>query len=261
MIDALVLAGSPNNGALKNFCRESYEALIKIGPYSMVNYVVNALKNSGQVGRIVVVGPPEVKKVISPEVHWVPSGSTLMENIQRGGDLMEQHFLLATCDIPLLNPGAVTGFLSLCGDRSADLYFPLVPRQAVEEKYPGAKRTYIRFKEGVFTGGNLFLVNPRAVKQCLVIGQELVDLRKNPLALARRVGISLFIKLLLRVLAIQEVEERASRLLGIQGRAVICPYPEVGMDVDKPADLQVVRRVMGHGKRHLAARKPCRVPQ
>lgn len=260
MIDALVLAGSPNNGTLKNTSREKYEALIKIGPCSMVTYVVNALKNSGQIGRILVVAPPAVKKVLSPEVHWEASGQTMMENLQRGCALMERPFLLATCDIPLLTPGAVTGFLGLCGDNRDDLYFPLVPREAVEGKYPGAKRTYVKFKEGVFTGGNLFLINPRVVKHCLGIGRELIHLRKNPLALARRVGISLLFKLLLRVLTLKEVEERASRLLGIKGRSVICPYPEVGMDVDKPADLQLVRRVLGFEERQVFAKELCRVP-
>ncbi|WP_333870858.1 hypothetical protein [Desulforamulus putei] len=260
MIDALVLAGSPNNGALQSVSREKYEALIKIGPYSMVSHVVNALKNSGQIRSILVVGPPEVKKVLSPEIHWTASGQTLTENLRRGCARMERPFLLATSDIPLLTPGAVTGFLGLCGDGSHDFYFPLVPREAVVEKYPGARRTYIRFKEGVFTGGNLFWVNPRVVDRCLTLGQELVNLRKKPLALARRVGIPLLCKLLLRILSIKEAEVRASRLLGIKGRAVICPYPEVGMDVDKPADLQVVRRVLGYEESKTAPQELCRVP-
>lgn len=245
MIDALVLAGSPNTGALQKVSKEPYEALIKIGPQPMLQYVIKALQNSGQIKKITVVGPPELKPYITSEITWVASGHTIMENLQRGSEQMEGRFLLATADIPLLTPLAVKGFLKLCGDSGADLYFPLVPRSAVEEAYPAARRTYVQFKEGTFTGGNLFMVNPRVVGQCMTVGQELVILRKNPLALARRVGFSLLAKLLLKILTLREVEAKASRLLGIQGRAVLCPHPEVGMDVDKPMDLEVAGSILG----------------
>ena len=245
MIDALVLAGSPNTGALQEVSEAPYEALVKIGPFPMFHYVINALQNSGKVKQITVVGPPELKKYLTPDINWVASGHTLMENLQRGSVYMESRFLLATADIPMLTPRAVNGFLELCGDNCADLYFPLVPRTAVEKAFPGARRTYVQFKEGTYTGGNLFLVNPGAVEQCLSVGQELVTLRKKPLALARRVGITLLVKLLLKALTLPEVEARASRLLGIQGQVVVCPYPEIGMDVDKPLDLEVAGRALG----------------
>lgn len=248
MIDALVLAGSPNTGALQTISKEPYEALIKIGPRPMLQYVLKALQNSGQVKNITVVGPAEIRPYLPPEVSWLAAGHSLMENLQRGSEQMEGRFLLATADIPLLTPEAVRGFLKLCGNRGADLYFPVIPRTAVEGAYPTARRTYVRFKEGTFTGGNLFLVNPRVVAQCMAVGQELVSLRKSPLALARRVGFSLLAKLLLRILTLKEVEAKASRLLGIQGRVVLCPYPEVGMDVDKPLDLDVAERVLDFAK-------------
>ena len=42
MIDALVLAGSHNNGSLQNISHEKFEALIKIGGTSMLSYVLRA---------------------------------------------------------------------------------------------------------------------------------------------------------------------------------------------------------------------------
>ncbi|ABO48646.1 conserved hypothetical protein [Desulforamulus reducens MI-1] len=258
MVDALVLAGSKNNGPLRNVSQESCEALIKIGPSPMLMYVVDALKQCREVDKIVVVGPTEVKKVIPPEIYWLQSGENIMENIQRGNALMQGHYLVASSDIPLLNAEGVSGFLALCREVKADFYFPLISKDAIEKEFPGAKRTYIPFKEGVFTGGNLFLVNPWVVEQCLKVGQELVDLRKKPVALARRVGLLLFIKFLLRVLSLQEVQEKASHLLGIEGKAIICPYPEVGMDIDKPSDLEMVRQFLGHDKYKVIKDELCR---
>lgn len=246
MIDALVLAGSINNGPLRACSQEKHEALIKIGPDPMVNYVINALRSSGQVNQILVVSPSELKTILPSETIWIECGKSLMENIKRGCASMDRPSLIATADIPLLTPESVNEFLSLCGDYSNDLYYPLVSRETLERRFPEARRTYVQFKEGVFTGGNIFLVNPMIIEKCLVLGQELADLRKKPLALARRVGISMMLKMLFRVLSLTEVQEKASRLLGIKGKAVICNYPEVGMDVDKPADLQLVSHILGY---------------
>ena len=40
---------------------------------------------------------------------------------------------------------------------------------------------------------------------------------------------------------IAKVEQRIEKVLGFTGKAAICPYPEVAMDVDKPHHLDVVR--------------------
>ncbi|AEG58464.1 NTP transferase domain-containing protein [Desulforamulus ruminis] len=244
MIDALVLAGSKNNGLLQSCSDVQYEAQIKIGSSSMVNYVTQALLQAGKVGRVLVVGPPDLAAVLPPGLELIPSGQTVMENVRLGSARMDRPFLLVTSDIPLLTPGAVDEFIGLCGDRQADLYFPLVPREAVEEKFPEVRRTYVRFTEGIFTSGNLFLVNPEAVQKCMGVGQELVNLRKHPLALARRVGIGPLFKFLFRALSLLEAQHRASTLLGIDGRAVICRCPEIGVDVDKPSDLLLARRIL-----------------
>jgi len=244
MTDVLVLAGSLNNGPLQSCSSVPYEAMIKIGNQVMVNHVVNAMLQSERVGRVTVVGPPELKKILLPGITLVECGQTVMENLQRGCALFDRPVLVATADIPLLTPEAVRGFIDLCGDQRDDLYFPVVPRELVEQRFPGVKRTYVRFKEGTFTGGNLFLINPLAVEKCLTLGQELVNLRKSPLALARRVGLTLLLKLLFRSLSLAEAQAGASKLLGIKGRAVICPYPETGVDVDKPGDLECVCKIM-----------------
>ena len=72
--------------------------------------------------------------------------------------------------------------------------------------------------------------------------RRLASARKSPLRQARMLGgIRPLIKFLLGRMSLAEGEQRASRALGIRGRAVVCPYPEVGMDVDKPFQLEIAR--------------------
>jgi hypothetical protein len=46
---------------------------------------------------------------------------------------------------------------------------------------------------------------------------------------------------------VQQAEIRVGGILGISGRALIFPYAEAGVDVDKPEDLILAQRYMVDG--------------
>jgi len=248
MVDAVVLAGGLNNGRLKKCSPARFEALITIGTRAMVDYVVHALQHCPRVGRIVVVGPAEelAFRFNSGAVNVVAARDGIIKNIEAGLECLPEakRVLLVTSDIPLLTAGIVENFLNLCGAMDADLYYPVVSRSAVERRFASARRTYVALKEGVFTGGNLFLVNPAAFACCVGKGEQLIDLRKSPLKLSRLLGGGFMLKFLFRFLTIGEVQEKVSQLLGIKGVAVISNDPEIGVDVDKPGDLDLVTRIL-----------------
>lgn len=248
MIEAVVLAGSPNSGPLKECSPVPYEALIPIGSKAMVQYVVEALLKARGIGRVVVVGPPELQGYFwESRVQLVPAGGNLLENVQRAlVELPEaKRVLLVSSDIPLLTPRAVEDFLELCRDQGADLYYPIVPKEVVEKRFPGPlRRTYVSLRDGTYTGGNLFLLNPAVVPRCLEFGQRLIEARKSPWRLCRLLGAGFLLRYLLRLVSLKEAQDRVSRLLGIRGEVVISRYPEVGVDVDKPVDLELVTAVL-----------------
>lgn len=249
MVDALILAGSPNNGPLKDCSKARYEALITIGQKSMIEYVVDALAGCSLVDRIVVVGPQkELTGVLGERKVIIGNVSgNVTDNVVMGLKQIPDanRVLLATSDIPLLTPQAIEDFLSQCQDQEADLYYPIVPREVVESKFANSPRTYVNLREGVFTGGNVFLLNPAIVEECIPKGQEIIKARKSPLQLCRLVGLMFLLKFLTRSITLSEAQEKVSRLLGIRGRVVISGYPEVGVDVDKPSDLDMIIRLMG----------------
>ena len=69
---------------------------------------------------------------------------------------------------------------------------------------------------------------------------QAVAMRKNPLKLSRLLGIKFIVKFLFNRLTLAEIEERVRLILGFRGVGVVSPYPEVGIDVDKPQDLALV---------------------
>lgn len=252
MIDALVLAGSLNEGALSACSTVRYEALIPIGKKSMVEYVVDALLGSKGIRRIVVVGPERelAVKFAEKNVTVIKPSGDLVQNVVKGIKCLPgaSRVLVVTSDIPLLNSKAIDNFLHLCNGFDADLYYPIVPREVVEGRFAESKRTYVNLKEGVFTGGNIFLLNPDVVLRCLPKGQELVNARKSPIKLCRLVGFMFLIRYIMRSVTLKKAQRKVSRLLGIRGQVVISMDPELGIDVDKPSDLDLVNRKLGIAK-------------
>lgn len=235
MTEAIVLAGGPP------------KALTPIGSMLMIEYVVKALLKSVKIERVIIAGPQaELSEIFESEsrITVVPGGETTIKSLLNALQLITtegKKVLVATADIPLLTPEAVDDFLAACLNREGDLFYPIVRRSSNEEKYPGVRRTYVKLKDGVFTGGNIILVDPRAIVKCVKVGERLIELRKSPLALAHYVGWGLLFRYMLGILTLEEAEERVSQLLGLTGKSIISLYPEIGIDVDKESDLQLVR--------------------
>lgn len=246
-IDAVILAGSTNEGRLRDCSGETFEAMVEIAERPMVTYVFDVLKKSRSINKIVVAGPNDQMSRLFGDIDQVflaPGGKTPIDSLMNALEVLnpQGNVLVATCDIPLLTIDSVADFLKRCSKKQADVYYPIIPKDVNDRLYPGVKRTYIRFKEGTFTGGNLFLINPKIAKKSAQKARAFVENRKSPLALARLVGWKFLVRFLFRAVTLREAEVTVSRIFGIKGAVVISPFPEVGIDVDKPSDLALVRK-------------------
>lgn len=245
----MILAGAPNTKKLTAVSPESYEAMIPLAGRPMVDFVSLALENSPSIGQVAVVGPSELDYLKGKKVSSViPCGDTLMENLRRGLESFQpdKMVLVATADIPLLTAAAVEDFLAQAKKYQADFYYSIIEKGVGEAKYPDCKRTYVRLKDGTFTGGNLLLLYPRILEQGWELAENMYRLRKEPLKMCRLLGWGFFAQLLLGRLTISKLEDRFEQLLGAKGKAIISPYPEVGIDVDKPADYELAAKYIGN---------------
>lgn len=245
MYDAIILAGGENSKNLSAGEREPFEAMIRIAGKPMVAFVAEALSGCPRVGRIFILGPEEALATcpLPERARIMAGGRTIIDTIVSGMNALghRRKTIVATADIPLLTSAAVEDFLAQCDRTEADLYYPVVTREVNERRFPGNRRTYVRLREGTFTGGNLFLVNPAVVPGCVRVADRLIAQRKNPLRLAAILGWTFVFKFLAGRLSIVEVERRVAELLGVRGAVIQSPYAELGIDVDKPSDLEMVR--------------------
>ncbi|MGC8876820.1 NTP transferase domain-containing protein [Thermus sp.] len=228
-MEAIVLGGDREAWAGKYGVRS--KALVPYRGRPMAEWVLEALAGAGL--SAIYVG--ENPGLSPPPRLTLPDQGSLLANLEAALAQVEGRVLVATADLPHLTPEAVSFVLERAPE--AALVYPIVPKERVEARFPGNRRTYARLREGTFTGGNLLLLDKPLFFRALPLAKEVVALRKRPLALARRIGWDILLKLLLGRLSLGELEARARRLLGVEARALITPYPEVGVDVDREEDL------------------------
>lgn len=244
-MQALVLAGQPNRGALKAIADCHWEAEIPLAGRPMLEYILDALEAAREVDRVVVVGPVGQR----PGVRYVPSQDSLWGNVEAGlMNLFDPHqrCLVVTADIPLVTGAMIDEFIRLAPE-AADFVYPVVPKEVAEVRFPGTRRTYVRFREGTFTGGNLFLLRPQPVLAIAERAKTLLSHRKSPVKLAQDIGWGVLWRLLTGRLGLAELEATVNRILGIHGRVVRFDCPEIGVDVDKPEDFRLIERAVGKG--------------
>lgn len=242
--DALILAG----GQAKIPGCGMEEALIPLAGRPMVEYVLQAVGSAAGVRRVCLVGSERLRSRYRDreELILAPAGNDVLESLANGMRALNprEYMLVATGDIPLVTPAMVEDFLARCQEKPADFYYAILRRETNEARFPGTRRTYVRLKDGVVCGGNLFLVRPEVVAEATRRGAAIISLRKNPLGLARLIGFGFIFKLLFHRLSLAEAEAKFSRLLGLTGVTVTSPYAEVGVDVDKEEDLVLVKAAM-----------------
>lgn len=247
MIDCVILAGGINK-ELDRPEEVRNKALIKIGEKEIIRYILEAYASVKEMERVVLVGPAEDFAFLQKDfpVELIQEKNSIGENLLAAVRYLqtEKHLLVSTADIPLVTPAAVLDFLEKCSPFDGDFYYPVIPREVSEKKFPGARRTYVTFQEGAFTGGNIFLVNPRKIEPSLPAVNEFIEHRKNPLKMVSLLGAGFLLLALMGKVTIPRVEQRFSSLLKVNARAVITAYAEIGFDVDKPEDLELVRRLL-----------------
>lgn len=247
--DAIILAGGESSSDLKKIAPYDNEALIIIGNYPMIYYVYQTLRATPLINKIVVSGPVEAIKAILPRderLIFVNGGQNAIESLVHAvtalqeGEITSKVLIMPT-DIPFITEAAIEDFLKRCEASDCDFYYPVTRKEDNEEKFPGVQRTYVRLQEGIVTGGNLFLLRSAIIDQCLEMALKLVERRKNPLAMAGLFGFGLVCKYLVHQLSIEMAEKRFYKVLGFTAKCIISPYAEIGVDVDKPSDLQLAQ--------------------
>lgn len=252
-LTALVLAGSRAGGdPLADYAGASHKALIEIAGRTMIEHVVGALARTPEVARIVIVierpdileglaglrAPACEKPVTTLPAAAGPSASVAAALAELGTPL-----LVTTGDHPLLRPEWISRFIADSA-AEADVTVALAGRSAIEAAVPDTQRTWLRFSNGDFSGCNIFLMRRPAAAGVVRLWQQIEAERKHPLRMVLRLGIGYALRYKTGRLSLRDALRRLGELAGARIREVEMADGRAAVDVDKPADLDLVRYLM-----------------
>ena len=249
---ALLLAGGKSKYALKKLTGQEYKALMTVDTFDsrpIISRVIEGLKETGHISQIYVSGPEAVQEKIKSEpLTLLPSGITLMETLQKSIPILknETYIFIITCDLPLVMSQHLENFLEDClANPGFDIYDAIINKESYLKKFPQneLRRIYANLVEGSYTGGNIFLINPKVIMDCADMIEQFILFRKHPLKMANILGRRVVIKYLRKYLSIRELEKMVPLYLkGYSGKTIEAA-PEIALDIDKPVQLEALRRL------------------
>ncbi len=251
MVDAMIMAGAMNDGALQESSSEKYEALIEIAGRPMVEYVLQAVQEARTIDRVAMIGPAsELREKLDLQADfYVEGGNSLLHNMRRGAEELGSQgpIFIITSDIPLITSEAIDDFVEKAQARPAEVYYSLVNQKACEKTFPGMERTYVRLKEGTFTGGNMAMIESDIIINCSEDMSKFFDYRKSVLRLGRLLGPNILMRFALGRLKMAQIEKRVRKTTGYDGAGIFSNHAEVAFDVDKPSDMDLATHFLEQG--------------
>jgi CTP:molybdopterin cytidylyltransferase MocA len=250
---AIILAGQrPGENAFAASHGVRAKALIPVAGEPMLARVARTLLSCPSVGRIVVLAQdaeallagPLAWLAEEPRVGTADAGEGISTSIAAiaGSSQAPWPVLVTTADHALLSCDMVEAFVA--GSAGADTSFAMVERAVVERAYPETRRTWIKFRDGHYSGANLFALVDPASRTALELWSRAERDRKKALRILMFFGPAIFLRALTRTISLDGAVAKVGQDLKLRLKAVRLPFAEAAIDVDKPADLELVERIV-----------------
>ncbi|NQS92365.1 MAG: NTP transferase domain-containing protein [Chloroflexi bacterium] len=251
-MDAILLAGGvpTPESALYPYTLGKPKAAIKIGDKTMIQWVLDALNQSDTIEGIFVVGCEDMQEeLISHKIiGFKPDAGDIILNFQQGADGILEHnpnaksVAVVSSDIPMLTAESVNWVINSSLKSEKDIYYCVIDQIQMEKRFPESARSYVKLRDMNVCGGDLSIMSLDLYADRKDFWRKIFQARKSYLHQASLIGFDILLLLLLRRLTFDDVVKKVTRRLDITGQGLICPYPELGMDVDKPHQLEFARR-------------------
>ena len=244
--NALVLAGARGGvDPVAAYAGVPQKALIVLQGQTLLARVVGALRAAGAARIAVVASHPAVRAEaarLGVEALDEAPGPSL--SVRAGAEALGTPLLVTTADHALLDAAWVRRFLDDV-PAGVDVAALVAARATVETAAPGTQRTWLKLADGHWSGCNLFyLANDRALG-VVDLWRRVEAERKRPWKMAQILGIGMLLRYVAGQLSLKDAAGRLGRLAGVTAAIIETPFGLASVDVDKPADLDLVRRLVG----------------
>ena len=253
---ALVLAGRRGGtDPVAATQRLSHKSLARVGGVPMLLRVLRTLAASRSIGRTAVsiedptilaavpgLGPLIARRAIDVVASAATPSLSVTKAIGALGG--PWPLLVTTGDHPLLTSAMVDHFCAQAAQTRADLAAAVASASVVLAQNPGARRTFLPFRDDRYTGCNLFALMTPAAADAAVFWRRLDSHRKRPWRVFGAFGPLAILRFVAGGLTLDAGMRAASRRLGLDAVAVKMPFFDAAIDVDKPADLALAENIL-----------------
>lgn len=248
MTTAIVLAGGPPDELAAMQPGAANKAFVKIGGVALVTRTLQALRASPSIDRIIVVAPPQTHDdpalAIADERR--PDGKKITTSLESGLANLppNEDVLVSASDMPILTVPAIEDFITRAKARNADIAYGCLEKNVHMAHYPEVPHTWARLRDGTYCGGGLITIKPRALPRLEHFIERLGKARKNPLHLASLFGWDMLARFAFGRLSIAQAEARGSHLLGAPVAAIVSPYAQTAVNVDRVSDIALAEKLV-----------------
>jgi GTP:adenosylcobinamide-phosphate guanylyltransferase len=250
---AILLAGErPGGDPLAAAVGAPAKALIPVAGEAMLARVARTLLAAPSISDVVILAqdPARLLALAPPwiareaRIRAVAGGGGISTSLAAivGRPAAPWPVLVTTADHPLLTVAMIEHFIAGAGD--ADIAVAMAERATVLAAYPDNRRTWLKLRDGAWSGANLFALSGPRAQAALQAWSEVEQDRKKAARLLSHFGPWLAIRALTRTIGLADALAQAGRRLGLTARLVAMIEAEAAIDVDKPADLALAERIL-----------------
>jgi GTP:adenosylcobinamide-phosphate guanylyltransferase len=253
-ITAILLAGSrPTPDPLAVAAGVAIKPLVPVAGEPMINHPARALLAHPAVGQVIILtqssdpfaaDPATAWLIDHPRIRFEQSGagiaSSLLALLERGD--VPFPILLTTADHVLLDSAMLDQFTAEAA--GTDIAVAMVERATLLARYPGSRRTWLKFRDGWWSGANIFWFGSGRARSVIALWQEVEQDRKKGWKIVSAFGPVALIGTLLRLLTLRGGIARIGRRFGLVARLVAMAKAEACIDADKVDDVVLIERIV-----------------
>jgi len=246
---ALLLAGSRlGRDAFAEAHGTDLKALIPVGGVPMVARPVAALLGASPIDRVRVLAQHEERiaaalprdERLSVEVSAATIAATLEAIF--ADPATSFPLLVTTADHALLDRAMIEQFCAAA--EGADLAIGVVERRALMKRLPQSQRTWLKFRGGAYSGANLFAFGGPGATRAIALWRSVEQDRKKGWRMIAALGLPVLLGSVLRLHDLDQTLAAIGGRLGLTIRKVELTDPLAAIDVDKPADHELVSLIL-----------------
>lgn len=127
-----------------------------------------------------------------------------------------------------------------------DIAVAMVERATLLARYPGSQRTWLKFRDGWWSGANIFWFGSGKARPVIALWQEVEQDRKKGWKILSAFGPLALLGAVLRISTLRGGIARVGRRFGLVARLVAMEKAEACIDADKPDDVVLIEAILAN---------------